>query len=275
MGRQKKSLYAPALYSHIWCAIGYKLSSDEWVSGGLTIEDTKAYVIIPVIILVILFYPDIPVESVSDEKQEESKKLGNEEHHRMPTYAILLLGTYFLGCIFWNGWYLNNSDFIINEAQLGDTTLVGGVNSLCTAVSMIGCVAVSFWMKAFKGWSLPIALLIGGVCTFLPTVIPTIPCCYIAAIGCQLGIMIAISALQTYIGLGVKGKNLTTAMSFLQAFEGSGVFLCGYVVPFIASAFGESARHNMMVGAVATMLIGLATYTFMRKAHKQIFVEAK
>lgn len=24
--------------------IGYKLSSDEWVSGGLTIEDTKAYV---------------------------------------------------------------------------------------------------------------------------------------------------------------------------------------------------------------------------------------
>mgnify|MGYP000766115531 FL=1 len=64
-------------------------------------------------------------------------------------------------------------------------------------------------------------------------------------------------------------------MSFLQAFEGSGVFLCGYVVPFIASAFGESARHNMMVGAVATMLIGLATYTFMRKAHKQIFVEAK
>lgn len=31
----------------------------------------------------------------------------------------------------------------------------------------------------------------------------------------------------------------------------------------------------MMVGAVATMLIGLATYTFMRKAHKQIFAEAK
>ena len=215
---------------------GFFARGGNWAGGFKTV-----YVIIPVIILVILFYPDIPVESVSDEKQEESKKLGNEEHHRMPTYA----------------------------------TLVGGVNSLCTAVSMIGCVAVSFWMKAFKGWSLPIALLIGGVCTFLPTVIPTIPCCYIAAIGCQLGIMIAISALQTYIGLGVKGKNLTTAMSFLQAFEGSGVFLCGYVVPFIASAFGESARHNMMVGAVATMLIGLATYTFMRKAHKQIFVEAK
>lgn len=248
---------------------GFFARGGNWAGGFKTV-----YVIIPVIILVILFYPDIPVEA-EVKSQEEETELENEGAGRMPTYAVLLLATYFFGCIFWNGWYLNNSDFIINEAQLGDTTLVGGVNSLCTAVSMIGCIAVSFWMKAFKGWSLPLALLLGGVCTFLPTVIPTIPCCYIAAIGCQLGIMIAISALQTYLGLGLKGKNLTTAMSFLQTFEGSGVFLCGYVVPFIAGAFGESARHNMMVGAVATVIIGLATYTFMRKGHKQVFAEAK
>lgn len=247
---------------------GFFARGGNWAGGFKTV-----YVIIPVIILVILFYPNIPVET--EAKPKEETELKNEKVGRMPTYAILLLVTYLVGCIFWNGWYLNNSDFIINEAQLGDTTLVGGVNSLCTAVSMIGCIVVSFWMKAFKGWSLPLALLLGGVCTFLPTVIPTIPCCYIAAIGCQLGIMIAISALQTYLGLGLKGKNLTTAMSFLQAFEGSGVFLCGYVVPFIAGAFGESARHNMMVGAVATVIIGLATYTFMRRGHKQVFAEAK
>lgn len=247
---------------------GFFARGGNWAGGFKTV-----YVIIPVIILVILFYQNIPVET--EAKPKEETELKNEKVGRMPTYAILLLVTYLVGCIFWNGWYLNNSDFIINEAQLGDTTLVGGVNSLCTAVSMIGCIAVSFWMKAFKGWSLPLALLLGGVCTFLPTVIPTIPCCYIAAIGCQLGIMIAISALQTYLGLGLKGKNLTTAMSFLQAFEGSGVFLCGYVVPFIAGAFGESARHNMMVGAVATVIIGLATYTFMRRGHKQVFAEAK
>ena len=247
---------------------GFFARGGNWAGAFKTV-----YVIIPVIILVILFYPNIPVET--EAKPKEETELKNEKVGRMPTYAILLLVTYLVGCIFWNGWYLNNSDFIINEAQLGDTTLVGGVNSLCTAVSMIGCIAVSFWMKAFKGWSLPLALLLGGVCTFLPTVIPTIPCCYIAAIGCQLGIMIAISALQTYLGLGLKGKNLTTAMSFLQAFEGSGVFLCGYVVPFIAGAFGESARHNMMVGAVATVIIGLATYTFMRRGHKQVFAEAK
>ena len=62
---------------------GFFARGGNWAGGFKTV-----YVIIPVIILVILFYPDIPVESVSDEKQEESKKLGNEEHHRMPTYAI-------------------------------------------------------------------------------------------------------------------------------------------------------------------------------------------
>lgn len=250
---------------------GFFARGGNWAGGFKTV-----YVIIPVIILIILFYPNLPVgsEAVVEEKAEEQENEVEETHSRMPLYAILLLGTYFLGCIFWNGWYLNNSDFIINEAQLGDTTLVGAVNSLCTAVSMIGCIAVSFWMKALKGWALPLALFIGGFCTFLPTVIPTVACCYIAAIGCQLGIMIGISALQTYVGLGVKGKNLTTAMSLIQAFEGSGVFLCGYIVPFIAGAFGASARNNMMVGAVATMILGLATYTFMRKAHKQVFAEA-
>lgn len=143
---------------------GFFARGGNWAGGFKTV-----YVIIPVIILVILFYPDIPVEAAV-KPQEEETELKNEGAGRMPTYAVLLLATYFFGCIFWNGWYLNNSDFIINEAQLGDTTLVGGVNSLCTAVSMIGCAAVSFWMKAFKGWSLPLALLLGGVCTFLPTV---------------------------------------------------------------------------------------------------------
>ena len=249
---------------------GFFARGGNWAGGFKTV-----YVIIPVIVLVMLFYPNVSVDSKAEHKVDESKSEAEESGSRMPLYAILLLGTYFLGCIFWNGWYLNNSDFIINEARLGDSTLVGGVNSLCTAVSMVGCIAVSFWMKAFKGWALPVALLLGGFCTFLPTVIPTVACCYIAAIGCQLGIMIAISALQTYIGLGTKGKNLTTAMSLLQAFEGSGVFLCGYVVPFIAGIFGESARSNMMVAAVATMLIGLATYTFMRKAHGQVFANAQ
>lgn len=245
---------------------GFLAKGGNWAGGFRTV-----FILISVIILVVLFYPNVNIEDSKEPDQEEgSGELDNGG--RMPTFAILLLATYFLGCIFWNGWYLNNSDFIINEAQLGDTALVGAVNSLCTAVSMIGCVAVSFWMKAFKGWALPLALVICGAASLLPTIVPTIPACYIAACGCQLGVMIAISALQTYVGLGVKGKHLTTSMSLIQCFEGSGVFLCGYVVPFLSRMFGQgTATMNMRIGATATIIIGFATYAFMRNTHKAIF----
>lgn len=245
---------------------GFLAQGGNWAGGFKTV-----YILVPVIILVAIFYPNVPVDEAKEEKHEKLDNAPSDLQEKMPTYAKLLVITYFVGCIFWNGWYLNNSDFIINEAQLGDSTVVGAVNSLCTAVSMIGCIAVSFWIKAFKGWSLPLALFICGACSFIPVVVPTVAACYIAACGCQLGVMIGISALQTYVGLGVKGKNLTTAMALIQCAEGMGVFLCGYIVPLIASAFGESARMNMAVGAVATMIIGLATYSFMRSAHKKIF----
>lgn len=245
---------------------GFLAKNGNWAGGFRTV-----FILIPVIVLVILFYPDVVVDDSVEEQKEGEGQIVTDDGTKMPTFAILLLATYFLGCIFWNGWYLNNSDFIINEAHLGDSTVVGAVNSLCTAVSMIGCVAVSFWMKALKAWSLPLALIICGTSSFLPTFIPTIPACYIAACGCQLGVMIAISALQTYVGLGVKGRHLTTAMSLIQCFEGSGVFLCGYVVPFIARVFGGGAGTNMRVGGMVTVILGFATYAFMRNTHKAIF----
>ena len=84
--------------------------------------------------------------------------------------------------------------------------------------------------------------------------------------------MIGISALQTYLGLGLKGKNLTTAMSLMQCCEGSGVFLCGYVVPLLSRLFGSgTAAMNMKIGGFVTCAIGILTYFFMRSAHKDIF----
>lgn len=221
--------------------IGYKLSSDEWVSGGLTIEDTKAYV---------PFLEEAGVDYFG------------------VSVGVYRSGDQIIPSMYTDhGWIANNAKEVKSVASV-PVYAIGRINDTRVANAIIKSGKADMVAMGRQSIADPET-------PNKATVIPTIPCCYIAAIGCQLGIMIAISALQTYIGLGVKGKNLTTAMSFLQAFEGSGVFLCGYVVPFIASAFGESARHNMMVGAVATMLIGLATYTFMRKAHKQIFVEAK
>ena len=30
-----------------------------------------------------------------------------------------------MGCIFWNAWYMNYSDYVINVAQIGDASVAG------------------------------------------------------------------------------------------------------------------------------------------------------
>lgn len=57
----------------------------NWAGGFKTV-----YVIIPVIVLVMLFYPNVSVDSKAEHKVEESKSEAEESGSRMPLYAILL-----------------------------------------------------------------------------------------------------------------------------------------------------------------------------------------
>ncbi len=46
-----------------------------------------------------------------------------------------------------------------------------------------------------------------------------------------------------------------TAMShFLAGIEGSGVFLCGYIVPVVGNLFGGGAGMNIMVSGIILMV---------------------
>lgn len=228
----------------------------NWAGGFRTV-----YILIPIIVLCVLFYPNVKV--VEGSKAVSSSE-GSVSYGRMPAFVILMLATYFIGCIFWNAWYVNNSDFMINYAKLGDSALVGSVNSLCTAVSIVGCVLVSYWMRALKSFALPVALILGGAGILIPTVSPTVAACYVAACVAQMFIMISISTIQTYIGMKAKGRQLTTAMSLLQCFEGSGVFLCGYVIPWIASAFTPNSSTNMAIGGTVCAALGILVYIGMK-----------
>ena len=231
---------------------GFLAQGGNWAGGFRTV-----YILVPVIGMVALFYPNVRVD---EHNASDNSTASVGTGRKMPAFVVLMLATYFIGCSFWNAWYVNNSDFIINYAHLGDSALVGSVNSLCTAVSIIGCVLVSVWMRGLKSFALPIAIVLGGVGILLPTISPTVATCYIAACVAQMFIMISISTIQTYIGLTAKGKQLTTAMSLLQCFEGSGVFLCGYVIPWIAGLFTPGANTNMVVGGTVCVVLGVLVF---------------
>jgi len=88
---------------------------------------------------------------------------------------------------------------------------------------------------------------------------------------CQFFNLIVVSGLTTYLGLATTGKNATTAMSLLAGIEGSGVFLCGYIVPVVGNLFGGGAGMNIMVSGIILMVIGVAAYFVIKPTHEMVY----
>jgi len=105
----------------------------------------------------------------------------------------------------------------------------------------------------------------------LPQLTQSAAGCYAGGILCQFFNLIVVSGLTTYLGLATTGKNATTAMSLLAGIEGSGVFLCGYIVPVVGNLFGGGAGMNIMVSGIILMVIGVAAYFVIKPTHEMVF----
>lgn len=99
--------------------------------------------------------------------------------------------------------------------------------------------------------------------------------CYAGGILCQFFNLIIGSGLTTYLGLVTTGKNAATALSLLAGFEGSGVFLCGYIVPLVGNLFGGGAGTNILVSGIIMMGIGILTYFVIKPAHEAAYGNLK
>ena len=64
----------------------------------------------------------------------------NKTKEKMPGYVLVLIVLYLVGAIFWNAWFVNYSDYIINEAAIGDASVARPcrfVKLICLAVSQV------------------------------------------------------------------------------------------------------------------------------------------
>jgi len=130
---------------------------------------------------------------------------------------------------------------------------------------------VAFWIKATKRFSMTLAFILCGVAMLLPQLTQSAAGCYAGGILCQFFNLIVVSGLTTYLGLATTGKNATTAMSLLAGIEGSGVFLCGYIVPVVGNLFGGGAGMNIMVSGIILMVIGVAAYFVIKPTHEMVY----
>ena len=233
-------------------------------------------VLLPILILVLLFYPNVDREPTKDVLNADiSAAVPTAEPKRFPKVAVGLLLVYGIGSIFWNAWYMNYSDYIVNEAQLGTSAMAGMIGSLCSVAGTVSGLVVAFWIRATKKFSISLAFILGGAAMLLPQLTQSAIGCYAGGILCQFFNLIIGSGLTTYLGLVTTGKNAATALSLLAGFEGSGVFLCGYIVPLVGNLFGGGAGTNILVSGIIMMGIGILAYFVIKPAHEAAYGNLK
>lgn len=244
-------------------------------SGDFRDGYKSVFVLIPIIVVAILLYPNVDKDKsviASEAAQNAESAAINTKKETIPRYVLVFIVLYLVGAIFWNAWFVNYSDYIINEAAIGDASVAGLVGSLS---SFAGCIAgffVALWIKATKQWSMPLAFILTGVTMLLPTLTQSAVGCYAGGFLCQLFNLFLVSGLTTYTGLATDGKSYaTTALCLITVAEGAGVFLCGYILPAMASIFGGGAGMNLIVASVVMIVIGVATFFFIKPVHQKVY----
>lgn len=232
--------------------------------------------LIPVLLLTILFYPDIDKmagQKVSEKEPATSDVSPTVKREKFPSVAVGLLLVYLVGAIFWNTWYLNYSDYIVNEAQIGTTALAGVIGSLCSVAGTISGFLSDIWIKITKKYSVTLAFILCGLFLVVPPLTRSVIGCYVGGIVNMFFNLMIVAVITIYLGRTTHGKATTTAMSLLSGIEGSGVFLCSYIVPSVGKIFGGGAGTNMLLSGVLLIVIGLAAYFVIKPAHKIAYQE--
>lgn len=240
------------------------------------------FVLLAAIVLSVFFYPDVDRDmkmGLIKNPEAEAVNTGNSDSKaklKMPAVTIIAPLVYFVGAIFWNAWYMNYSDLVINDLNIGGAALAGTIGSLG---SVAGCLAgffVAFWIKGTKSWSMPLAFIITGVCFIIPVLIPNIGGCYIAGFANQFFNIFIVSGLTTYGSLGTEGTRYATiCMPLISVAEGGGVFLCGYLLPVFGNLFGGGARANLQAACIIMVIFGIITVFLMRPIHKQVYGDSR
>lgn len=238
------------------------------------------FFLIPIIILAILFYPNVDRDlsgmAQAAMEQTAAANTANTGKEKIPWYCIAFVLTYLIGCIFWNAWFLNYSDYVINEAQIGGAAVSGMIGSLSSLGGTLAGFFVAWWIKGTKAFSMPLAFVLCGVTMLLPGMTHSTLGCYVGGFLCQMFNLFIVSGLSTYAALATDGKKYaTTILALISVAEGAGVFLCGYLVPPLGNLLGGGAGANLTAASVVMILLGVACFFVMKPAHKAVYEQAE
>lgn len=255
----------------------FQFLSGQFAVTGRFQDGYKAILlVIPILIFVILFYPDIDkhkelIVNLGAEVPADAGATKTAAAGKFPKIAIAILLIHVSGAAFWNTWTLNVSDYVINDAKLGDAVLAGSIASLSSIAGMVAGFSMPLWFKLCKKISVPLSFLLMGATLLLVPILSSTFGAYLGGILNQFFVMLTLSGLCTYLGFVTSGKHAVTAMSIMSFVEGSGVFLCSTIVPALGKIFGGNASGNMLISGIILMVVGVVSFFVAIPAHKKSF----
>jgi MFS family permease len=238
------------------------------------------YIVLPIIVAVIIWYPSNKTAAAIAEKVgatsvNQANETGVEAvTNSMPKSVYGLIVVKFISAFFYMGAAFFLSDFIINEAQVGTSALVGTVNSAGALIATLGSAFVFLWLKGFKSFSTVVSLIIMGTGMILMVAFPSpITLVLFGGILLNIGMNTHHSSASTVATMAPKGKIVAVATSLFVGATFVGEAMPGYVLPWISNmVFGSaSSSQNLIVGGVGCIIMGLVSYIFYRKAYKIAF----
>jgi MFS family permease len=257
---------------------GFLASDGDWVRAY-----NVFYIIIPIIIIAIFFYPRVNDNTTQDialttntEPKEGTDPSLISVLFSVPKFVIALLIVRFISGFFYMGIPLNASEYFINERDI-NSSMVGMGASIANFFAIFGTAFVFIWLKKLKGFSLMMALVLCALAGIASLTLPNVYANMLGWILAGMGTLIFSSAVNTLVVLGFKGKMAETISSLCIVAMFAGEFLAGYVSPLLSNLIfgGVSASANIQVATIGCIIIGIASVPFCKIVYKHLYASEK
>ena len=262
-------------WSDSLCAAGIMVSS--LIGGFLSASGdweraySIYYMVIPILVLSVIWYPNEKTENKAIENSDEPKS--HTEESILPKSIIATIVIKFFSALFYMAISLFASALIINELQIGTSALVGTAATFSSLVSIASAALVFLWLKFFKGYSTLIAQLVMGVSMLIASYSLSIPGIVAGWIIFSVGVNSNHCSYGTVVAMAPKGKAVGIASGLFVGATFLGEALCGYATPWMANLiFGSSLPSACIKTAgILTIIFGIISVLFFKKSYNIAF----
>ena len=173
-----------------------------------------------------------------------------------------IIGIGILHCIFYigiNAYYLNVSNYIITEHELGSSVQAGNATSLVRFTLIIMTFLYPFWNRLLKDWMIPCGYALAAIgLVFMWKVDTTIWGIYICAFFIAFATSIAHSTIYSKALNYVPDSIAAISSSLMWGIANVGPFFATYVLAGIAAALGGGMATQIKAGIVILICTTIA-----------------